>query len=46
VTVEDTLAVDYYVIVVVANMMKMQKVVVLVMNVKLSMVMMAKKSAQ
>lgn len=45
-TVEDTKAGGYCVIVVVAYMMKMQKVVVLVMNVKLSMVMMAKKSVQ
>jgi len=46
VTVEDTKAGDYYVVVVVANMMKMHKVVVSAMNMKLSMVMMAKKSVR
>jgi hypothetical protein len=46
VTVEDTKGGDYYVIVVVVNMIQVQKVVFLVMNVKLSMVMMAKKSVQ
>lgn len=45
-TVEDTKGGDYYVIVVVVNMIQVQKVVFLVMNVKLSMVMMAKKSVQ
>ena len=44
-TVEDTKAGDYYLTVVAVNM-KTQEVVVLVMNVKLSLVMMAKKDVQ